>query len=475
MASGVGGDSLARVLAAARRPHLVGVGGTGMSSLATLLLEMSKSVSGSDSGSQTTLDWLEQRGIRIYRRHAAEQVDDADLVICSAAIPPENPELATARRRGLPIVTHAQALGALMASKHGVAVAGTHGKSTTTALIAHILSAAGRDPTLGGGAEALNFAASSRLGRGPELVAEADEYGRRFLELRPGIAVITSIERDHLDYYRDLDEIVAAFHEFVTRMPIDGLVVSCTDDAVLDRLHLPRRRVRYGFSRQADWRLRSYELTSAGGCRFLVNSPSGDERACELRLPGRHNAENALAALVVADAVGVEARLADEALATFAGTRRRLETKAQASGVWVIDDYAHHPSEIRATLEVARELHQGPIWAVFQPHTAHRTAVLLDEFATAFDQADHVVLTPVYQPAGRDTATAQATSADLAARMVHPDVRVVSSLDEALVALSPALREGSLILTLGAGDIAVLANWLAERAMANAESEPSRG
>ena len=460
----VGASPLRDVLARSRRPHLIGVGGTGMSSLATLLLDMGKAVSGSDSGSAATLDWLAGRGVLAHREHRAEQVVGADLVIFSAAIPSENPELAEARRRALPTASHAQALGALMAAKRGVAVAGTHGKSTTTALVAHVLATAGRDPTLVGGAESLDFGASSRLGRGPELVAEADEYGRRFLQLRPEIAIITNVEADHLDYYRDLAEIVAAFEAFVGGMPADGVAITGEDSPTLAGLELPRRRIRYGAAAGADWRLGRYD-PAPGGCRFEVTDPRGRPRWHRLALTGRHHAENALAAIVVAALIGIAEATVADALASFRGTRRRFETKLHANGIWIVDDYAHHPTEIRANLRAAREAHDGPIWAVFQPHTAHRTAALLDDFATAFADADHVMITPIYRPAGREAAAPPITSDTLATRIEHPDVRAVDSFDAALAALEPALRPGTLVVTLGAGDISAVADRLAERVL----------
>lgn len=474
-----GGD----VLATADRPHLVGVAGTGMSALATLLLDMGKAVSGCDGGGGATLGWLARRGVDVGRGHAAEHVDHADLVVASAAVPSNNPDLVAARRRGLPILSHAQALGALMAARRGVAVAGTHGKSTTAALIAHILSTAGRDPTLIGGAVAIDFGASSRLGHGPELVAEADEYGRRFLELHPEIAVITAIEPDHLDYYGDFAAIVEAFRHFVAGMAPDGLVVTNEDDAALATLDLPRRRLRYGRSTDASWRLQEYRPISGGGCRIRVDGPDRAGRAYRLGLSGRHNAENALAAVAVANVLAVEESAVRAALASFQGTRRRFETRLRTDRARVVDDYAHHPTAIRATLQAAREIHNGPIWAVFQPHTAHRTLALLDDFAAAFADADRVLVAPIYAPSGREaapvgvtapsgvTAPVGVTAEDLVARMEHPDARTVASLDEAFALLDPILHgqgrpadHSVMILTLGAGDVTTLADRLAERA-----------
>ena len=455
----------ARPLTAARRPHLVGVGGTGMSSLATLLVGMGAQVSGCDAARGPTLAWLADRGVRVASGHDVEHVAGADLLVVSAAIAEDHPERVAATERGLSVITHAQALGALMATRRGVAVAGTHGKSTTTALVAHVLATAGRDPTLVGGAVALDFGASSRLGHGPELVAEADEYGRRFLELHPDVAVITGIEPDHLDYYGDFNRLVEAFDAFVGGMAPDGVVVTHEDGGPLSSLALARRRIRYGSS-AGDWVLRRYEPILGGGCTFDVRGPTGERRRYRSNLTGRHNAENALAAVVVANLLGVPDDAIRRALASFRGTRRRFETRLRANGVWIVDDYAHHPTAVAATLRAARDAHHGPIWAVFQPHTAHRTASLLDEFAAAFEHADHVLVTPIYRPTGREAPGPAVTAEDLVARMHHRDARAVASLDEARAQLEVAFHAepAALILTLGAGDVTTLADRLVERA-----------
>ena len=456
--------TLVQRVATARRPHFVGIAGTGMSSLATLMADMGKSVSGSDAGGEAVLDWLSARGIQVQRGHHPENLDGADLVVYSAAVPPENQELCVARERGLTVISHAQALGALMDTRRGIAVAGTHGKSTITALIAHVLSIAGRDPTLVGGAEAIDFAASSRLGKGSELVAEADEYDRRFLHLHPEVAIITSIQPDHLDYYRDLDDIVDAFRDFVEGMRRDGLVVSCEDDPLLARLELKRPRLRYGCSPLADWQLRNYQPLPGGGCRFTMIDPGHSAREYHLRLSGKHNAQNALAAIVVCSVLGVDNNVVRAGLASFQGTRRRFETKHRAGGIWIVDDYAHHPPAVLATLSAAREVHAGRIVAVFQPHTAHRTAALLEDFADAFQHADEVLVTPIYLPEGRKNGDVNVSATDLVARIRHPPARYVASLEDALAELQPKLRPGVLILTLGAGDITELADHLSEEA-----------
>jgi len=462
--------TIALSLDAARRPHLIGVAGTGMNSLATLLAELGKDVTGSDRASGGMVEWLTERGIRVQKGHTPHLIDDADVVIRSAAVPDDNPEILTARERGVHVLTHAQALGALMAARVGIGVAGTHGKSTTTALIAHILTAGGRAPTLVGGAVALDVGASSRLGRGPELVAEADEYGRRFLELHPKLAVITGIEPDHLDYYGSFEAVIEAFEQFVGGMAADGTVVTNADDPVLRALALPRRRLTYGVASDATWRLADVRPILSGGSTLDVIGPDGAPWALMSALTGAHNAMNALAAIAVAGELGVARSYVETALASFRGTRRRFETRARRHGVWVVDDYAHHPTAVTATLRAAREVHDGRLVAVFQPHTTHRTAALLEEFARSFGDADRAILLPIYRPAGREadehsiaSGDRPVESGDVVARMGHPHASVVESLDAAFDLLCrEELREGTLILTLGAGDVTTLADRLAD-------------
>jgi UDP-N-acetylmuramate--alanine ligase len=445
----------------ARHVHLIGVAGSAMRSLATLLLDLGREVSGSDTASAPMLDDLTARGLRVFGQHHAEHVFGADLVVVSAAIPIDNPEIVAANAQGLPILTHAQALGALMEKRFGIAVAGTHGKSTTTALVAHMLATAGRDPTLAGGADALDFGGSARLGHGPELVAEADEFARRFHELHPELAIITSVEPDHLDYYGSFEAIVQSFRQFVDGMPRDAVLVTCEDEPNLAGLDLPRRRVRYGWAGHAHWRLDTFEPTPGGGARFVARDPSGNRRSYSTRLTGLHNVANAVAALAVTDLLGVDREAAARGLATFQGTRRRFETIAQQDGAWLVDDYAHHPTAIVANLIAARGVHGGRLVVVFQPHTTHRTASLMRELAASFSAADRVILTPIYQPTGREGAEATVTSYDLLAAMQHPAAEVVHSLDAALSAARDEMKPGTLVLTMGAGDVTSVARRLA--------------
>lgn len=431
-----------------------------MRSLATLLRAMGHEVSGSDSGAISEIEALRQQGIDARHGHTAEHLDGADLVVASAAVPTDNPELAAARERGIPVLSHAQALGALMAARDGIGVAGTHGKSTTTALVAHILETAGLHPTLAGGAHALDFDGFARLGNGPHLVAEADEYGRRFLELHPRRAIITGVEPDHLDYYGSFDAVQAAFQQFVSGMHPDGLVFTCEDEQHLARLPLTRRRMRYGWAGHADWRLERFQAHAGGGATFAVRRPDGERRTFDMLLSGRHHAANAVAALALTRELGVPESAARAALATFRGTRRRFETVAQAGGVWVVDDYAHHPTAVAANISAARDVHNGRIVAVFQPHTIHRTLILLEELRASFTAADRVIMAPIYQPAGRGTDVPPITSEAVVAGMAHPDAVAAPSMDAAYALAQAELQPGTMVLVLGAGDITTLAQRL---------------
>ena len=450
-------------LRAATRVHCVGVAGSGMNSMALLLRAMDKQVSGSDLGGGPTLEKLRQAGVRVHQGHLAQHLQDAELVIRSAAVGQDNPEVAEALRRGIAVLTHAQALGALMRERIGLAVAGTHGKTTTTAMLAWVLAVAGLDPSLALGGEAIDFDASARLGRGPHLVAEADEFGRRFLQLSPRLAIVTNVEADHLDYYHDLDEIVEAFRVFASRVHPDGVLITCADAPLLDALDLPATRLRYGRAAHADWRIESYRARPGGGCDFELRATHGALERYQLVLSGEHNALNATAVVAAARWVGVDAKRTAEALGTFHGTRRRFETKGVIGGITVMDDYAHHPTELLATLAAARGAHSGRILAVFQPHTSNRTANLLDAFTTAFGDADRVLLLPIYHPAGREPETLAIRSEDLAATMADVQVEVASSLDDAVERLLTIAQPGDLVLTMGAGDVNLIGDRLLAR------------
>ncbi|HFD40444.1 MAG TPA: UDP-N-acetylmuramate--L-alanine ligase [Anaerolineae bacterium] len=431
--------------------HLIGIGGAGLSAIARVLHGWGYRVSGSDRQASALTEALAAEGIAVSIGHRAGQAAGADLVVVSSAIPADNPEVVEARQRGLPVVKRERFLADLTANKRVLAVAGTHGKTTTTAMIAWILLQAGLDPTFIVGGVLQNLGTNARAGDGPYFVIEADEYDRAFLGLRPTVAVITALEHDHPDCYPTFAQMRQAFVAFVGQVVAEGRLILCGEAEEARRLGeaVDRPAETYGLDPAWDWWASGEELGRSS--TFAVWR--GDRRLgdCALQLPGRHNVLNALAALATSAQAGVAFDVAAAALTRFRGTERRFEVKGQAAGVVVVDDYAHHPTEVRATLAAARLKYPGRrIWAVFQPHTYSRTAALLDDFARAFDEADRVIVTPIY--AAREAAMPGVTGAVLAARLEHPDVRAVGSLTEASEMLRREVEPGDLVITLGAGD-----------------------
>jgi UDP-N-acetylmuramate--alanine ligase len=444
-----------------QRVHFVGIGGIGMCGIAELLRDQGYRVTGSDLREGPTIARLRELGVPVAIGHAAGNVGDADVVVYSSAVRHGNPELADAERRKIPVIPRAEMLAELMRLKEGIAVAGSHGKTTTTSLIAHVLDAAGLDPTavIGGRVIAHERAATgARLGRGELLVAEADESDGSFLRLSPSIAVVTNIDPEHLDHYGAFGALQDAFVAFCNRVPFWGVVILCLDhpgvQAILPRVN--RRSLTYGFASQAD--VAGTEVAAdAGGMRFRVQLRGRELGPVRLRLPGRHNVGNALATLAVALELEIPFATAAAALESFVGIERRFETKGEARGVRVVDDYGHHPAEIRATLAAARGVHAGRIAVVFQPHRYTRTRDLFEEFATAFNDADLLVVTDVYAAGEEKIPGVDAEGlAEAIGAHGHRDVRFVRDLGEVPAALVPELRAGDLVITLGAGSVSGL-------------------
>jgi UDP-N-acetylmuramate--alanine ligase len=449
-----------------RRVHLIGIGGAGLSAIATVLLEQGYQVSGSDLSASPVTQRLARLGATLHIGHAAANLGEAEVVIVSSAVPEDNPEVAEARRRGIPVVKRAEWLGRMMAGKRGVAVAGTHGKTTTTAMIALILRDAGLDPTFIVGGDIPQLETNAAAGEGQVFVIEADEYDHTFLGLRPEVAVVTILEWDHPDCYPTPASMDEAFGQFLALVPEGGAVVACGDEAGVRKLlkdwraggsgeqpaHLPALKT-YGLEEGNHWQATHVHPNSRGGYDFSVWVAESDRRLSRISLavPGTHNVKNALAALVVADHLGIAWSQAAGTLSHFAGVGRRFEVKGQARDILVVDDYAHHPTEIRATLEAARARYpRRTIWAVFQPHTYSRTLALLDDFAQAFADADHVLLVDIF--AAREQDDGSVHSRDILARMSHPDAHYVGGLAEAADFLVSHVRAGDVLITLGAGD-----------------------
>ncbi len=428
-----------------------------MSAIAKVLLESGYTVTGSDQALSPMAQALAALGVKVYEGHAAANVGEAEAVIISSAVPPDNVEVAAAQARGLPVFKRAAFLGQLMEDRMGVAVAGTHGKTTTTGLIAFMLDRAGLDPTFIVGGVLADYGTNGRAGQGRPFVIEADEYDRMFLGLKPSVIVVTNVEHDHPDIYPTLAEMQEAFRQFTQLLPPEGLLVACAEDAFARRLAEERRAaggpVRlYGFRREGvDVWADSLQMNNAGGYDFMVVKQGTTLGLARNRLPGEHYVLNSLAALAVADYFGVEFNTARTALADYRGVGRRFEVKGEAGGVTVVDDYAHHPTEIRATLAAARRRFAGrPVWVMFQPHTYSRTRALLTDFAACFTEADHVVVVDIFR--SREVPDGTISAADIVRKMKHPDARHIPALDAAAAYLSAHLQPGDVLLTLGAGN-----------------------
>jgi UDP-N-acetylmuramate--alanine ligase len=454
------------------RLHIVGIGGAGMSAIAVVLLERGYRVSGSDQAESAATQALRERGAQVFIGHQVENVGEVDHVLISSAIKSDNVELLAAQRRGLPVSKRALFLGWLMQGALGVAVAGSHGKTTTTAMIASILSGAGRDPSFIVGGTIIGLNTPAHAGRGQEFVIEADEYDRTFLGLTPGVAVVTNVEHDHPDCFPTFESMLDAFRAFVGLLPESGLLVACGDDAAargLIEYRGSRDVVTYGFGRDVTWQAADLRANNAGGSDFVALRDGATRGLLRLRVPGRHNVLNALAAVAVADFLGVPIEQAREALVEFRGVGRRFEVRGEAGGVMVIDDYGHHPTEIRATLAAARANYpERPIWAVWQPHTFSRTKLLMDEFAAAFEDADHVIVTDVY--ASREKDSLGVNAADVVRRMKHRDARYARSLMEATNLLADGVQPGEVVITLSAGDGNVVGESLLRRLVERSEA-----
>ena len=453
-----------------RRVHFVGIGGVGMSGIAEVLCTLGYDVSGSDNADNATTRRLAKLGATIHKGHAAANVLGADCIVVSSAIRADNPELMEARAQRIPIVPRAEMLAELMRFRRGIAVAGTHGKTTTTSLAASVLGEGGLDPTFVIGGQLLAAGANARLGQGQWLVAEADESDGSFLRLDPLIAIVTNIDADHLENYGgDFARVQAAFSEFLHRLPFYGLAVLCIDDEEVARLaaEMPRHTMTYGFSAEADVRAEDVSQTGAR-MRFTLCLPDGSRTPVTLALPGRHNVQNALAAAAVGWQVGVAPADIARALENFAGIGRRFNQLAKlplAAGgeVIVVDDYGHHPRELAAVFEAARGgWPERRLVVAFQPHRYSRTRDLFDDFAGVLSGVDTLVLTEVYPAGEAPIAGADAKSLARAIRARgRIDPVVVASAAELADVLPDILADGDLLLMMGAGDIGAAAQQIA--------------
>jgi len=438
-----------------RRIHFVGIGGIGMSGIAEVMLDMGYQVSGSDLRLSGVTQRLASLGAMVVEGHSKGNVGEVDVVVISSAVKEDNPEVLAARERKIPIIRRAEMLAELMRMKYGIAISGTHGKTTTTSMIGLVLSRAGFDPTIIVGGIVKSIGSNAQVGQGEYLVAEADEFDRSFLKLTPTIAVVTTIEAEHLDCYKDLEEIKKAFAEFANKVPFYGSVALCLDEkgvqAILPRIE--KRYITYGLSSAADVQAR--EMAFKGLATEYEAYAKGERLGrVTLKVPGVHHVKNSLAAIVVGMELGVPFKDLAESLSGFSGVYRRFEIKGEKNGVTVVDDYGHHPTEIEATLRAAKEGFGRRVVAVFQPHLFSRTRDFHREFGSAFYQADVLVVTDVYpareQPIPGVTGEMVAKAAK---EFGHRDVHYVEDKNAVAEFLEGIVKSGDMLITLGAGDV----------------------
>jgi UDP-N-acetylmuramate--alanine ligase len=440
-----------------QRVFFIGIGGTGMSAIARFLKEKGYAVSGSDQQISDLARDLISAGIPVYQGHAADHIAGVDLVIRSSAIPDSNPEVQAAHSAHIPVYKRSEILGELMKDQKGIAVAGTHGKTTTTAMIATMLQKMGLDPSYIIGSVSKNLGSNAHFGSGDYFVIEADEYDRMFLGLSPSIGVITNLEHDHPDCFPTFSDYLQAFKAFTEKIPSDGHVFLYREDAGNQKL-LPLLThpaiITYGKTPDCTYQAQDIQTNQIGGYRFNVyqNTQPAAEHLINLNLSvaGMHNVLNALAAIAVAHTLGLDLIAAAQALSEFSGTARRFDILGEVNQITIIDDYAHHPTEIRATLQAARSCYPNrSIWAVWQPHTYSRTKILFDEFTNSFDQADHVIVSQIYASREKDDGF---SSEQVVAAMKHPDTHYIPSLDEISDYLVENLTSGAVMLVFSAGD-----------------------
>jgi UDP-N-acetylmuramate--alanine ligase len=455
-----------------QRIHFVGIGGIGMSGIAEVLLNLGYKVSGSDLKSSAVTQRLAGLGATIFEGHRAENVNHAEVVVTSSAISTGNPDVARAHELHIPVIQRAEMLAELMRLKYGIAIAGMHGKTTTTSMVAAVLAAGGLDPTVVVGGRVDAMGSNARLGKSQYLVAEADESDRSFLKLSPILSVVTNIDREHMDCYRNMRDVKKTFIEFMNRAPFYGMIVACNDDPLLRRLlpEVQRRTVTYGTRRGSDFLIKTQETTqSANGdarplSRFQVRFQQKDLGEFSLHVPGMHNILNATAAIAVGVGLDVDIESIQSALDQFRGVDRRFQLRGTVAGISVIDDYGHHPTEIKATLAAARQCGFANIHVIFQPHRYSRTRDLIEEFTGAFKDADSLFVLDIY--AASEKPIEGITAEVLAQKIREKTLRVgryASSTSEAIDSAVEIAREGDMILTLGAGSVSQLGPMILQK------------
>jgi UDP-N-acetylmuramate--alanine ligase len=445
-----------------QRVHLVGIGGVHMSAIAHILMTWGHQVSGSDLRLSPFTERLAEQGATVYEGHAAANVGDAELVVTTSAATKDNPELGEAQRRGIPVIKRAEMVARLMEGRYSIAVAGTHGKTTTSALISFLLAEAGLSPTFLVGGDIVNLGTNAAAGEGRHIVVEADEFDAAFLSYEPELAVVTNIEPDHLDFYGSFDELKAAFARFLRSVPPQGRIIACADNPTVcdllgrgtgDPVPIQTTQVElYGLDTPVDWVVSHRGRLPGGEQEFLVGLHGRPYGEFHLSLPGRHNVSNALAAIAVGHHIGIPKQTMQNAVAAFRGAGRRFELVGEAAGVTVMDDYAHHPTEVAATIAAARERFAGRrLIAVFQPHTYSRTLYLREGFRTCFEGLDALLIADTY--AARETYADGMSSEALAKEVVRPRARFVPTFAAAAEEALRILKPGDVFFTIGAGPV----------------------
>ncbi len=441
--------------------HLVGVGGIHMSAIAQILRARGHTVSGSDLLLTPLTERLETMGVGVSRGHDAANLGDAQMVVHTSAVHGDNPELLEAQRRGLPTMKRAEMVARLMEGKRGIAVAGSHGKTTTSSLIAFMLWQAGRSPTFMLGGEMIDLDTNAMAGEGEEFVVEADEFDAAFLNYHPDIALVTNVEPDHLDIYGSYERLKDAFRQFLSQVKPDGYIVACRDDPALQAIlpetvggevNPPVHIVSYGLDPSSEWRAENITRKGVDGCAFVVRCGKQVYSTFETRLPGIHNVSNALGAIAVGSILGLPLEASQRSVAEFRGVRRRFQPVGEAAGATIMDDYAHHPTEVRATLAAARgRFPDRRLVCLFQPHTYSRTRYLLDGFRTCFADCDVLLIADTY--AAREEPSAGMDAEQLAHEISEPPARYAGDLEQSAATLADLLEPGDVFFTIGAGDV----------------------
>ena len=439
-----------------RRLHMVGIGGAGMSGIAEVLHENGFVVTGSDMGEGSVIDYLKHLGIRVDSKHEAKNVEDADLVVYSSAIPYDNPELVEARARRIPVIRRAEMLGELMRMKYTLAIAGTHGKTTTTSIVGEIWEEAGLDPTIIVGGVVKGKGSGAKVGKGDYLIAESDEFDRSFLSMMPSSAIVTNIDADHLDTYENIDEIKEAFVQFVNKIPFYGQAILCIDDPNVQQIYSKVRKpvITYGFSRQAKYHIDNLRFEK-GYPHFEIFNDGKSLGEFQLQIPGRHNVLNATAAVALAMEEGIDVEVARRAVAAFEGVQRRFEFLGEKNDVLVFDDYAHHPTEATATLQGFRDAFPDRrVIVAFQPHLFSRTRDQHDAFGSAFANCDVLLCTDIYPARERPIeGVTGALVSESALAFGHRNARFVGDQMNLLPILKEELKPGDVVVLMGAGNI----------------------